>query len=405
MRVLLLNYEYPPCGSGAGLTTEALAEGLATRGVAVDVVAGGDHASSDPRLYWDGEADTEGVLTVHRVPSHRRAAHESGVRGAMGYLSAAVPVVRRLLEREQYDVVHFVFSLPTAAMLPLLDVHGAPIIVSLRGSDVPGYDERLRGVQRAHRLLHPLTRWIWHRADRVVVPSESLGRLAQRTDPRLRYSVVQGGVDLSRFRPRVALRRVPDGVIRCLAVARLVERNGLDDLIDALALLERKRYQLEIVGTGPYEASLRERARRLGLEAQVRFTGWLDHAQVARRYREADLFTLAPWVESFGHGFLEALASGLPVVGTNVGAIPELIEHSRHGMLVTPRRSRELAHAISYLAADSRLCAEIGRRNRTLAEQKYSWDRMTSRYLSLYRGVEHHVPSRHTVAELPSSSW
>ena len=71
MRVLLLNYEYPPCGSGAGLATEALAEGLATRGMTVDVVAGGEHASTDPRLIWDGESGTEGRLTVHRVPSRR----------------------------------------------------------------------------------------------------------------------------------------------------------------------------------------------------------------------------------------------------------------------------------------------------------------------------------------------
>ena len=405
MRVLLLNYEYPPCGSGAGLATEALAEGLAARGLTVDVVAGGDHASSDPRLFWDGESDSEGMLTVHRVSSHRRGVHEAGVRGAMGYLSAAVPVVRRLLEREQYDVVHFVFSLPTAAMLPLLDLHGVPMIVSLRGSDVPGYDVELRGVQRAHLLLHPLTRWIWHRADRVVVPSESLGRLAQRTDPRLRYSVVQNGVDLSRFRPRVALRRVPDGVIRCLAVARLVERNGVDDLINALALLDRNRYQLEIVGTGPYEGALRERVHRLGLERQVRFTGWLDRAQVARRYREADLFTLVPRVEAFGNSFLEALASGLPIVGSHVGGIPELVEHARNGMVVAPKRPRELAHAISYLAADPRLSAEIGRRNRGHAEQKYSWHRVTSRYLSLYNGARRHVPAHRPVAELPSSSW
>ena len=80
MRVLLLNYEYPPCGSGAGLATEALAEGLALRGATVDVVAGGDHASSDPRLFWDGETDAEGMVTVHRVPSHRRAEHEAGLR-------------------------------------------------------------------------------------------------------------------------------------------------------------------------------------------------------------------------------------------------------------------------------------------------------------------------------------
>ena len=212
-------------------------------------------------------------------------------------------------------------------------------------------------------------------------------------------------MDLARFRPRVALRRIPDGVVRCLAVARLVERNGLDDLLDALALLERGRYQLEIVGTGPHEAALRARARRLGLEASVRFTGWLDHPELARRYREADLFTLTPWVESFGNAFLEALASGLPIVGSTAGGIPELIDHSRHGQLVQPRRPRELAHAISYLAADPRLRAEIGRRNRADAERTHSWDRMTARHLSLYHGVQRRIHARRPLAELPSSSW
>ena len=405
MRVLLLNYEYPPLGSGAGLATKALAEGLAGRGVTVDVVSGGDHASSDPRLLWDGASAEEGLLTVHRVPSHRLAAHDAGIRGAVGYVAAATPTVRHLLAGETYDVVHFVFSLPTAAMLPLLDLHGAPVIVTLRGSDVPGFDARQRGLRQAHRLLGPLTRWIWRRADRVVVPSESLGQLAQRTVAGLRYSVVPGGVDLARFRPRPALRRLPDGVVRCLAVARLVERNGVDDLIDAIALLERGRYQLEIVGTGPHEAALRYRVRRLGLEGVVRFTGWLEHREVARRCREADLFTLVPRVESFGNAFVEALASGLPIVASTAGGIPELVRHERHGTLVPPRRPRELAQAISALATDPRLRAEIGRRNRTEAERTYSWDRMTARHLTLYNGVQRRAPSHRPLAELPSSSW
>jgi glycosyltransferase involved in cell wall biosynthesis len=290
-------------------------------------------------------------------------------------------------------------------MLPLLDLHGAPVVVTLRGSDVPGYDDTRRGLQQAHRLLHPLTRWIWRRADRVVVPSESLGQLAQRTDKRLRYSVVAGGVDLQSFRPRAALRRLPDGVVRCLAVGRLIERNGLDDLVDALALLERGRYQLEIVGTGPHEAALRDRVRRLGLEGTVRFTGWLEPREVARRCREADLFTLAPWVESFGTAFVEALASGLPIVGSTAGGIPEMLEHGRHGMLVSPRRPRELAHAISWLGADPRLRAEISRRNRSDAERTYAWDRMTARHLTLYNGVQRPVPTRRLLAELPTGSW
>jgi glycosyltransferase involved in cell wall biosynthesis len=145
--------------------------------------------------------------------------------------------------------------------------------------------------------------------------------------------------------------------------------------------------------------------RRLDLERQVRFAGWLDPAQVARRYREADLFTLVPRVESFGNGFLEALASGLPIVGSDVGGIPELVEHARNGMLVAPGRPRELAHAISYLAADPRLRNEISRRNRGQAEQKHSWDRVTARYLALYNGAQRHAPVGRPAAELPSSSW
>jgi glycosyltransferase involved in cell wall biosynthesis len=405
MRVLLLNYEYPPCGSGAGLATQALAEGLASRGVTVDVVAGGVLAGTEPRLLWDGDADEEGLLTVHRVPCRRRSPQDAGLRGAVDYLRAATPLVRRLIAAEQYDVVHFIFSLPTAAMLPLLDLRGTPVVVTLRGSDVPGFDARRVTVRRAHRLLRPLTRWIWRRADRVIVPSESLGRLARRTYPGLALATVHGGVDLARFRPRMALRRIPDDVIRCLAVARLVERNGLDDLIDAIAMLERGRYQLEIVGTGPHEDALRDHVRRVGLEAQVRFNGWLDHPEVARRHRAADLFTLAPHVESFGTAFVEALASGLPIVGSTAGGIPELIEHGRHGLLVAPGRPGELAHAISYLAADPRLRLETGRRNRADAERTHSWDRATTRHLALYHGLRRRLPARPRLTELPSSSW
>ena len=104
MRVLLLNYEYPPCGSGAGLTTEALAEGLAARGVTVDVVAGGDHASSDPRLFWDGEADDGGH--AHGAPGLEPPARGPRGRGPRrdglplgGHAGGAAPARARAVRR------------------------------------------------------------------------------------------------------------------------------------------------------------------------------------------------------------------------------------------------------------------------------------------------------------------
>ncbi|MDQ3224236.1 MAG: glycosyltransferase family 4 protein, partial [Gemmatimonadota bacterium] len=170
MRILILNYEYPPIGGGAAVATAALAHGMVERGVTVDVVTAGAGRRAT-RL--PAESLGERGLTVYRVKSRRTGVHEAGMGDAASYLIAALPLIRRLMRRHRYDVVHVFFSLPTGALLPLLDLRGIPVVVSLRGSDVPGYDPHNRPLQLAHRLLTPLTRWIWRRADRVVAVCES----------------------------------------------------------------------------------------------------------------------------------------------------------------------------------------------------------------------------------------
>ena len=405
MRVLILNYEYPPLGGGAGVATQALARGLASRGVAVDVVTGGEHYECESEVLWDGHAAEEGLLTVYRVECSRTGIHQAGIGGAFSYLRSALPLVRERMRDEHYDIVHLFFSLPTGAMLPFLSLGNTPVIVSLCGSDVPGYDPCQPTLHRAHRALRPLTRWIWRRASRVVAVCESLGRLALRTDPGLRYSVIPNGVDLARFRPAARPRSRRSGTVRCLAVARLVERKGIADLIQAIASLERGRYELEIVGSGPDEHRLKELARQLGVDKEILFAGSVDRAAIPRRYRDADIFALAPWDDAFGNVFAEALASGLPIVGSTVGGIPEVVEHGTNGFLVPPREPRALAAAIRHLADNPEVRADIGRWNRAQAEANLSWTRVTTRYLSVYHGALRRVPTRTPLAELPSSIW
>ena len=403
MRILLLNYEYPPFGGGAAVATAALAQGLAEQGVKVDVVTGGGGSGVQPGqpLSHHEPAEHPG-LTVYRVRSRRAGVHQAGMGDAATYLVAALPLIRRLLRTHTYDTIHVFFSLPTGALLPLLDLRGTPVVVSLRGSDVPGYDPHNRQLQLVHRLLIPLTRWIWRRADRVVALSESLGQLARLTDPDLRYSVVANGVDLTLFRPALAGRR-PARPIRCLAVARLIARKGLADLINALALLERGSFELEIVGAGPDERLLWELAERLGVSAEVRFTGALSRSEVARRYQAADMFTLPSSAESFGNVFAEALASGLPIVATAIGGIPDLVEHGTNGLLVRPGDATALASAIRYLGSDPQLRSEMGLRNRAKAETSLEWSQVTRRYLATYEAIQNRLPARSLVAE-PTAS-
>jgi glycosyltransferase involved in cell wall biosynthesis len=404
MRILVLNYEYPPLGGGAAVATAALARGLVERGIAVDVVTAGGGAGSNRRMAARAtEQLEEGGLTVYRVRSRRTGIHQAGMADAASYLIGALPLVRRLLRTHQYDAVHVFFSLPTGALLPLLPLRGLPVVVSLRGSDVPGYDPHNVLMQRAHRLLLPLTRWIWRRADRVVAVCESLGQLALETAPDLRYTVVPNGVDLQLFHP-AGTAAPPRRRVRCLAVARLVERKGLGDLIRAFALLDRGRYELEIVGGGADELVLRELVARLGLWHDVRFLGVLDRQAVAERYRQADLFTLPSSAEAFGNVFAEAHASGLPVVGSTTGGIPELVEHGTNGLLVTPGDIHALAGAIRYLGGDPDLRLEMGRRNRLRAESTLEWSQATRRYLSLYEALGRRVPTRSLAPEATASA-
>ena len=401
LRVLLLNYEYPPIGGGAGVATEALARGLAAGGAEVEVVTGGTSAAMEPVEIVHGERG--GRVAVHRVRSDRKGVHQAGMLNAAGYVRAAIPVVRDLVAGRRYDVVHCFFSLPTGLILPFARLADTPVVMSLRGSDVPGYDSTARNLQRVHRALRPLTRWLWRRADRVVAVCDSLGRLALRTDPALRYDVIGNGVDTTLFHPPTAPRPIRVDSVRCVAVARLMERKGLPELLHALGRLERGRFELDIIGGGRDEAILRGLALQLGLTDEVRFLGALDREATAARLRDADLFVLPSRDEAFGNVFAEALASGLPIVGTDVGGIPDLVTSGENGLLVPPSDPAALAEAIVQLADDPVRRSAMRRRNREKAERELGWDTVVQRYAGLYRSLRASSRSRHLTLA-PSSA-
>ena len=206
--------------------------------------------------------------------------------------------------------------------------------------------------------------------------------------PALRYPVVANGVDLNLFHPAPAPsapRRtdsLPGG-----GPADRAEGAGRSDPGFCAAR------------AGPVPP--RDRGRRAGRTGttqpgragtawreEIRFLGSLDRDGVAQRYRDADLFTLPSTAEAFGNVFAEALASGLPIVGSSVGGIPELVEHGSNGLLVPPGDPAGLASAIRYLADDPELRAEMAVRNRAKAEATLEWPSATKRYLAIYESVQ-----------------
>jgi glycosyltransferase involved in cell wall biosynthesis len=383
LRILCLNYEYPPMGGGAGNATRCTAIELARLGHVVHVLTS--------RLPAQPAVETVNSVTVCRVWSLRRSLHQCGLFGALSYVFSAFAALVRLARTYDYDVYHFYFGLPTGILA--LYVHFVlrkPYVLALRGSDVPGYDETKWFMRPLHAMLRPLSRMLWRNASSVTVLTKHLQELAQRTLPDLSSVIIGNGVDSERFPSRPRDSRSTR--IRLICVCRLVSRKGLEFLVEAMQELKRDGITLDIVGSGPEQQRLAEQIRSRGLGDHIRLTGYVGSEHLHRYYHQADVFVLPSLSESFGQVLLEAMSSGLPIVASAIGGIPEIIRDKTNGLLVPPKDAKALVQAIRWLADNPRQRVRIARYNAQQARERYAWRAIASQYEALYyRALGHRV--------------
>lgn len=381
MRVLILNYEFPPAGGGAGFATMNIGRELVELGVDVDVLTAVINKERDGDLIHG--------MRVSRVSSWRKGIHDCGLAGAYSYTAFAAMKRRQLHKVRRYDLEHYFFSLPTGAItLTPLAGRAPPYIVSLRGSDVPGYDPFNTTLERLHKVLRPVTRRIWRKASRVIALSHALKETATITSPEIDFRVIPNGIDISKFCPKQVLGETSAGSpLRLLTVARLLERKGIQHLLEAIGRPFPLDVELKVIGTGSYQEALKRQAVEFGVSEYVEFKGFIDRDSLPAHYREADLFVLPSQTESFGLVFAEAMATGLPVLATRVGGIPELIRSGTEGILVNPESPAEIREVLEHLMQNRALLAEMGAAGRRRIEEKYTWRSVAREYLDVYEEV------------------
>lgn len=378
MKVLLLNYEFPPAGGGGGYATKNIARCLRDLGVDVEILTA--------RIAGDNDASSLDGIPIHRVMSWRRGLHDCGLRGAYTYVLAAALKRRHLHLQKNYDIEHFFFSLPTG-LLSLLPgpQQSMPTVVSIRGSDVPGYDPFNRKVEFIHSITKPITRRIWGKAGKLVALSEALADIARRTSPNIEYTIIPNGVDEIHFAPPDS--REDHTRLRLVTVARLLERKGIHTIIEACAVPETLPIELTIVGTGSYEKTLRDQVANLDFDGSVKFAGYVTNEDLPELYRKMDAFVLPSETESFGLVFAEAMACGLPILASNVGGIPETVRHGIDGLLCPPGQPELLRENIQTLFDNRDARLRMGDSGRQRILDHYTWHKVSQRYLDTYSSV------------------
>lgn len=382
MRILVVNYEFPPLGGGAGNATAHLSREMALLGHDVTVLTSS----------WRGLPSIEhrDGFSIVRVPVIRRRMDRCTPLEMLTFVGSALFKATLICWRTPPQVIITFFGIPCGPIgFGMKALFGIPYVVSLRGGDVPGFQPY--DLARYHRFLAGVIRFLWRHAGSVVANSNGLARLASQTAPELPLVVIPNGVDPQRFSPSV--RRSPEGPLRVGVVGRLVFQKGVDVLLHALPLIPScVPISLDIIGDGGARPELERLSQNLGLERQVRFLGWKTPAEMPGVYRGLDVFALPSRDEGMPNVVLEAMASGLPVVATQISGNEELIVQGKTGFLVPPEAPRSLADALMTLARDPVLRDSMGLAARILVEEKYTWSRVAKQYLHI---ITHHIKDTH----------
>ncbi len=295
-------------------------------------------------------------------------------------LTLATPV-RKLLAAEHFDVVHV-----HEPFMPVLPIH------FLRYSDAVNVgtfhasrsDDQFFYYSWGKRHLR---RWI-RRLDGKIAVSPAATRFVERHFPGY-YNIIPNGVNIARFASAKRLDEFNDGKLSILFVGRPEKRKGLDHLLQAFALVRKKRQdvRLIVVGGGKFDRYKRM-ARSLRLE-DVEFRGYVSDEELPRYHQSADIFC-APntGFESQGIVLLEAMAAGLPLVASNIEGFASVLTHGIQGLLVLPGDERALADALLALLDDEEGRRRMGQHGRAHAED-YSWDRVAQQILSYYERLIH----------------
>lgn len=328
-------------------------------------------------------------LQVSLVQSNA-AYHPTWISGlpVIRALFRLIPYLRNLWQLAKHcDVMHIMansgwsWHLFAAPAIWIAKLRKVPAVVNYRGGEADTF------LAKSARTV----RFTMRHASALIVPSGFLKAVFSRYG--MPVSVVPNIIDIGRFN-----NPTPHRARRCrLLVARNLEPiYDNETAIRAFFLVHRSNPDttLTVAGSGPQAESLRLLAKSLGLEKEVIFAGRLDRNAMAQAYREADIAINPSLVDNMPNSVLEAMASGLPVVSTDVGGVPYIVTDEQTALLVPPNSPEIMASAILRLMNDPALSTKLV--DNSLAEvQKYTWQRVWPLLAKIYGNPCHvdHLPA------------
>lgn len=251
------------------------------------------------------------------------------------------------------------------------------LVLTIQEGDEEEYLARyVGGSKTLYRIfIRPWHRLVFRMADSITAISAYLKERALKSGATVDVEIIPNGVDLERF-TKISLEKNPAQTV-LVTTSRLVEKNGVRFVIEALRYLPPSVH-FWILGTGPLEEGLRVLAEEVGVSDRVLFLGHKNHEEVASILSRADIFIRPSLSEGLGNSFLEAMALGLPIIGTPVGGIPDFLIDGKTGFFAEPGNSRSIADVVTKVMTSPDLLRTVAENGERLVRERYGWNGVAS---------------------------
>jgi L-malate glycosyltransferase len=375
MRILMLNYEFPPLGGGGGIASYKLAKGFVQLGHQVDYLT--SHYQNLKKF------EVVDDINVYRVfaPGRKDRATASFL-SMFFYDFFAILKGIRLCQKNNYDFINTQFAIPTGPVgLFLSKIFKIKNILSLHGGDI--YDPSKKSSPHRHCYWRAIVRFILNNSDILVCQSSNTKKNTLKYfKPKKEIHIISLPYEKFRFKKtsREKLEMSKDKFY-LVSVGRLVERKGYKYLIKSLSLLPKKIH-LNLIGDGPLENQLKNLAKKLKIENRINFLGFIPEEKKFQYLSNSDLYVLSSLHEGFGIVLQEAMQANLPIVATNNGGQIDLIEENINGLLLEPKKPVEMAKKILLFYKNDKIRKIISKNSFELIN-KFSLKKIANSYLNL----------------------
>ncbi|MBM4241498.1 MAG: glycosyltransferase family 4 protein [Euryarchaeota archaeon] len=296
-------------------------------------------------------------------------------------------IINSLRKLKDVDLIHAHWLIPNGfGALFLKKIHKIPYISTIYGEEVY--------LSKSYKFGFLMRSFVENSTRSIAISDATFKSCMDIGLKKDKFEIIPFGVDNKFFKPLSIDRE--KNKFQILSVGYLIERKGFEYLIKSMkdVLKKYKGVKLKIVGSGPLEKKLKKVVHDLELNGNVEILENVSDEELLKLYNSSDLFVLPSIIDSQGNTeglgvvLLEAMACGLPVIGSDIGGIPDIIEDGETGLLVGEKDVEGLSRAIIGLIENENLREKLAIKGSELVTEKFSWYKVAESYLKVYRLID-----------------